>query len=216
MPGPQARGDSGPGCSPSAFTGESRHTPCHACGPHGAPPPREGGRARGTRFRGKVNRGERSAPDRRQPMDLNPLPLGGFTRCFTLFPKFFSSFDRPTCPLSDSGHCLALGGACLPLGAVVPNSPTRGSDTGVVSCSGRHRTGGFPLFHLGWAFTIAGVPFQAACLPPSGACGSSPVRPRPHNVTGLPVSHRPRLQGWALAGSLAATGAIAVAFSSCP
>lgn len=56
-------------------------------------------------------------------MNLDRFLLNDFKSC-TLFPKFFSSFLRSTCSLSDSHSYLALEDAYLPFKAAFPNNPT--------------------------------------------------------------------------------------------
>ena len=52
---------------------------------------------------------DRSPDDRRRPRaDAKRFPFNNFTHCFTLFSKYFSSFDHSTCFLSVSRQYLAL------------------------------------------------------------------------------------------------------------
>ena len=52
---------------------------------------------------------DRSPDDRRTPWaDAKRFPFNNFTYCFTLFSKYFSSFDHSTCLLSVSRQYLAL------------------------------------------------------------------------------------------------------------
>ena len=53
------------------------------------------------------------------------FPFNNFTCFFTLFPKYFSSFDHSTCALSVSGRYLALEEIYLPFRAAFPNYSTR-------------------------------------------------------------------------------------------
>mmetsp|Transcript_5868 Transcript_5868/g.18960 ORF Transcript_5868/g.18960 Transcript_5868/m.18960 type:complete len:148 (-) Transcript_5868:562-1005(-) len=53
------------------------------------------------------------------------FPLNNFKHYFTLFSKFFSSFPRGTCSLSDSCLYLALDEVYHPIRAVLPNNSTR-------------------------------------------------------------------------------------------
>jgi hypothetical protein len=72
---------------------------------------------------------ERGARPRRAPATESGgkrFPFNNFTRCLTLFPKCFSSFDHSTCALSVSGRCLALEEIYLPFRAAFPNNSTRG------------------------------------------------------------------------------------------
>jgi len=70
---------------------------------------------------------------RREAGELNPtdglcgplrLPLNGFTYCWTLSSKFFSTFPHGTCSLSDSRPYLALDGVYHQLWAAFSNNPT--------------------------------------------------------------------------------------------
>jgi hypothetical protein len=57
----------------------------------------------------------RSSSDRRTPWaDAKRFPFNNFTYCFTLFSKYFSSFDHSTCFLSVSRQYLALDGIYHP------------------------------------------------------------------------------------------------------
>ena len=61
--------------------------------------------------------------------DTKRFPFNNFTCCFTLFSKYFSSFDHSTCLLSVSRQYLALDGIYHPFRAAFPNNPTlRGHD----------------------------------------------------------------------------------------
>jgi len=111
----------------------------------------------------------------------------------TLFSKFFSSFLRGTCSLSVSHKYLALEEVYLPFRAAFPNNPTL-----------RRHTYGFGLAHYG-VVTLCDAPFQETCARPS-----LPRTPLDYNSVTL--SHR--FSFWALACSLAATGAILVSFFS--
>jgi hypothetical protein len=77
----------------------------------------------------------RSADDRRMSRaDAKRFPFNNFTHCFTLFSKYFSSFDHSTCLLSVSRRYLALDGIYHPFRAAFPNNPTlrgRGAGTSV-------------------------------------------------------------------------------------
>ena len=89
---------------------------------------------------GKVDAGQArsqpSTPDRGGPWgsnvpmpDAKRFPFNNFTYCFTLFSKYFSSFDHSTCLLSVSRQYLALDGIYHPFRAAFPNNPTlRGHD----------------------------------------------------------------------------------------
>ena len=80
-------------------------------GPHPEP---SGGPAR---RRSASDRGASPAPIR--------FPPGNFKHSLTLFSKSFSSFPRGTCSLSVSRRYLALDGIYRPIGAALPNNPTR-------------------------------------------------------------------------------------------
>ena len=56
--------------------------------------------------------------------NFNRFPFNGFTYCFTLFSKCFSSFPHGTCSLSVSCQYLALDEIYHPFWAAFPNNPT--------------------------------------------------------------------------------------------
>ena len=72
---------------------------------------------RTSKSRSAYDRGASPAPIR--------FPPGNFKHSLTLFSKSFSSFPRGTCSLSVSRRYLALDGIYRPIGAAVPNNPTR-------------------------------------------------------------------------------------------
>src|ERR1700686_1734147 len=77
----------------------------------------------------------RSPDDRGVPWaDAKRFPFNNFTYCFTLFSKYFSSFDHSTCLLSVSCQYLALDEIYPPFCAASQNNPTlRAHDTGTTA-----------------------------------------------------------------------------------
>ena len=62
----------------------------------------------------KSKRDTRSPRATTAKSDHKRFPFNNFTRCLTLFPKCFSSFDHSTCALSVSSRYLALEEIYLP------------------------------------------------------------------------------------------------------
>ena len=152
--------------------------------------------------------GVRGAAPRRPSSGRGRFPPGNFTCCLTLFPGCFSSFDHSTCALSVSGRYLALEGIYLPLWAALPSYPTRRGTRppAAVRARGARPHGLSPSM----APRSRGLGRRASRSPARGGrrlpLQAATRAPRVMGGAGLQI--------WAVAASLAATGAIPVGFFS--